>query len=101
MLYKASRFWGGMLSWTKVFMPDTIEILEDRIVVTKKKFFGLTSTQEEIKFTKIASVRLAKGFFTGHVIIETSGGASTDLSVRNFKKSVAVEVIEALRKKVD
>lgn len=100
MKYSASRFWGGMFIWTKFFMPDTINLMEDRMTVTKKGFFGLTGTEEELAYTKVASVRLAKGVFTGHVIVETSGGATKDLEVKNFKKKVAHTVVDELRRKI-
>src|SRR5665811_1143974 len=89
MIYKASRFCGGWKSFTKFFIPDRIEILNDRIVARKSGWFGLTGTDEEILFSKIASVRMEKGFFTGAVLIETTGGAVKDIEVRAFNKRTA------------
>ncbi len=100
MKFQASRFW-SMKSWTKLLMPDSIEILDTRIIVTKKKWFGLSSTEEEITYKKIASVRLKKGVFTGTIIIETLGGATEDLSIKNFKKKVAVKIAGILREKIE
>lgn len=97
MIYKASRFWGGWKSWTKFFIPDRIEILNDRIVIKKRRWFGLTGTDEEISFSRIASVRLVKGVFTGSVLIETMGGAVRDMEIRAFNKKTAHKVIKLIK----
>ncbi len=97
MEFKASRFWGGMFSWTKLIMPDTITVQNDKIVVNKKTYFGLKGTEEEIPLAKVASIRLEKGFFTGHVKVETAGGSVADLKVKNFSKKKAKEAVDGLR----
>ena len=99
MIYKASRFWGGWKSFTKFFIPDRIEILNDRIVARKSGWFGLTGTDEEILFSKIASVRMEKGFFTGAVLIETIGGAVKDIEVRAFNKRTASRMVKSINEK--
>jgi hypothetical protein len=62
MIYKASRFRGGYKSLTKFFIPNRIEILNDRVIAKKRRWFGLTKAGEEILFSKIASVRIERGF---------------------------------------
>ena len=99
MIYKASRFWGGWKSLTKLFIPDRIEILNDRIVAKKRRWFGLTGTDEEILFSKIASVRIERGVFTGAVLIETTGGALKDIEVRAFNKRTAYEMVKSIKEK--
>ena len=91
MIYKASRFWGGWKSLTKFIIPDRIEILSDRVVATKRGWFGFTGADEEILLSKIASVRIERGFFTGAVLIETAGGAVKDIEVRAFNKKTALK----------
>ncbi len=99
--YKASRFWGGWFAWTKLLMPDTITVKDGKIFVNKKQFFGLKGSEEEVSLEKVASVRLEKGFFTGYIKIETSGGAVDDLKVKNFSKRKAKEAIIELRGIID
>jgi len=99
MIYKASRFWGGWKSLTKFFIPDRIEILNDRVVAKKRRWFGLTGTDEEILFSKIASVRIERGFFTGAVLIETAGGAVKDIEVRAFNKRTAYKIVKSINEK--
>ena len=99
MIYKASRFWGGWKSLTKFFIPDRIEILNDRLITKKRKWFGLTGTDEEILFSKIASMRIERGIFTGAVLIETTGGAVKDIEVRAFNKRTAYKMIKELKEK--
>ncbi len=97
MKFTASRFWGGWFAWTKLLMPDTISVRDGKVTVSKKQFFGLKGTEEEVSLEKVASVRLEKGFFTGHVKIETSGGAVDDLKVKNFTKREAKKAVAGLR----
>ncbi len=100
MLYKASRFWSGWKSLTKFLIPDRIEISDDRVIAKKRGWFGLTGTDEEISLSKIASVRVERGFFTGAVLIETAGGAVKDIEVRAFNKRTAYQVIKSINEKI-
>ena len=99
MIYEASRFWGGWKSFTKFFIPDRIEILKDRVVAKKRRWFGLTGSDEEILFLKIASVRIERGVFTGAVLIETTGGAVKDIEVRAFNKRTAYKMVKSIKEK--
>jgi len=100
MIFKASRFWGGWKSLTKLFIPDRIEILNDRVVATKRGWFGFTGADEEILLSKIASVRIERGFFTGAVLIETAGGAVKDIEVRAFNKKTAYKIVKSINEKI-
>lgn len=100
MLYKASRFWGGWKSFTKFFIPDRIEIFDDRVVAKKRGWFGFTGTDEEISVSKIASVRVERGFFTGAILIETAGGAVKDIEVRAFNKRTAYKVVKFINERI-
>lgn len=100
MVYRASRFWGGWKSLTKFIIPDRIEIFDDRVVARKRGWFGLTGTDEEISLSKIASVRMERGFFTGAVLIETAGGAIEDIEVRAFNKRTAFQLVKSINEKI-
>jgi|SRR5699024_1165523 len=101
MTYYASRFWSGMLSWTKLFKPDSVELQSDCIKIVKHTMLGLKSSEEEMKYNNIASVRLAKNLFTSDIIIETTGGAISDLSIKKLRKNVGNEVVGKIRSKIE
>jgi len=98
--YRASR-WTGLMSWTKLLMPDQIHIHNDRIVIKQYRFMGLNSTTEEIKYNKIASVRNASGLFFAALKIETSGGATSDILMKGLKKKQAQEAANTIREKAE
>lgn len=100
MTYYASKFWSGMFSWTKLFKPDSITFHSDRIGIVKSTMLGLKSSEEEITYGQIASVRLAKNIFTSDVVIETTGGATDDLSIEKFKRSVGIDVADKIKEKI-
>jgi hypothetical protein len=101
MVFKASRFWSGMFSWTKLFMPDTIRLLEDRLIVYKRALLGLWSSEDEIMYNKVASVRLTRGIFTASVVIETHGaGVAGGIKINKFWKKTARTLAEELRKRI-
>lgn len=96
-VYKSSRARAGILSWTKIIFPDRVELSHAGVQVTKKKFFGLTSTSEEVSYKRIASVRVNKGLISGDVVIETAGGSVNDIEVKGFKKKVASKLQAQLK----
>ncbi|MTI95224.1 MAG: hypothetical protein FH749_07005 [Firmicutes bacterium] len=97
--FRASR-WGGMLSWTKLLMPDSITITDTRVEICKRKLLGLSHTTEEVPFSRIASVRLKSGLFFSDIIIETTGGATADLTVKMMKKRVGRAAADVIRELV-
>ena len=99
MKFRASR-WGGLLSWTKFIMPDTIDVGDARVTVIKRKLFGLSNTEEEMAYTRVASVRVKNGLFFSDIVIETTGGATADISIRTLKKKVAKSCAGEIRDRV-
>lgn len=87
-------------TFTKAFFPDRLYIEQDRLRIKRWRWFGLTSDEEEIKLSRIASVRLNKGLFTGKVIIETAGGSMHDIVFdrlwRRKATKIAVEIRDML-----
>ncbi len=98
MEFRASR-WGGLMSWTKLLMPDTIIISDSRLTVVKRSFLGLKNTTEEMNYARIASVRVKNGFFFSDVIIETTGGATSDIYIKTLKKKTAKHAADAIKGK--
>ena len=98
--FKCSRLFTG-LSPTKLLFPDRIQLHQDKAIIIKRKWFGLTTDEEEIKYSRIASTRTKKGVFTATLIIETSGGSKDDLKVGPFLKAAAKEIHGELVKLVD
>ncbi|AOM84390.1 hypothetical protein BBEV_3073 [Salisediminibacterium beveridgei] len=83
-----------------MIFPDRVELSNSAVLVTKKKFFGLTSTSEEVSYKRIASVRLNKGLISGNVVIETAGGSVNDIEVKGFKKKVASKLQARLKESI-
>ena len=96
MEIKSSRLFAS-LSPTKIIFPDTIKLENDRLVVIKKRWLGLTGDEEEIKYERIASTRLKKGIFTATLAIETSGGSKNDLAIKAIWKKDAVKLNNAIK----
>lgn len=96
MEFRSSRLLVG-LSPTKLIFPDKIELESDRLRVTKKKWFGLTGAEEEIKYERIASTRLKKGVLSATIAIETSGGSKEDLHLKSLRKKDGRELNKTIK----
>jgi len=99
--YRVSRWTIGLFSWSKLILPDRINIYKDKIEIIKYRFFGLNSTQEEIKYKRIASVRKKDGMFFSDLIIETSGGAKDDIKISGLPKKQAKEASNLIQDKIE
>lgn len=100
MIFRASRM-AGMFSWTKLLMPDTIELTERGINVTKKKLLGLSNSQEDVRWANVSSIRINNGVMLSTLVIETAGGATEDINIKGVKKKVAKQAREAIQAKCD
>ena len=97
----ATRWVGFLFSWTKLFMPDRVTLYETYLAVTQYKFFGLNKMEEEISYSKIASVRKKDGFFFSALIIETSGGAVSDMTIKGLNKKLTAQAVSLIREKAE
>jgi hypothetical protein len=96
--YRSSRILSfGIFHWTGFFMPDVLRIENDRLIIRRRAWLGLKSWEEEIRFDRIASLRLKKGFLTGQIVIETNGGGLQELYLSNLWKWQANRTAKALR----
>ena len=89
--YKSSRFLAG-LYLTKVVFPDRLEINENKICITKRKWFGLIADTESLSMERMASVRVKNGLFSAKVFIETMGGAKEDFVIERLWKGAARKI---------
>ena len=80
----------------KVLFPDTVEVLADRVIVIKRRWFGLATDREEVKLERIASVKVSTGILFAKVTIETMGGAVADVKITNLWKGDALMLRDAL-----
>ena len=81
-------------------MPDILRITKDRLIIKRRAWLGLKSWEEEIRFDRIASLRVKKGFITGQIAIETNGGGLQELFLSNLWKWQANKTARALRAKL-
>ena len=93
--YKSSRLLAG-LYLTKVVFPDRLEVSENKICITKRKWFGLIADTESISLERVASVRVKNGFVSAKVFIETMGGAKQDFVIDRLWKGTAKEIAARL-----
>ena len=100
MYFRASRL-SGLMSWSKFLIPDIIELTDRGITVTKKKFFGLSNSQEDVRWSNVSSIRVANGIILSTLIIETTGGATEDIHIKGMRKSIAKQAREAIQNKCD
>lgn len=82
--FQSSRFTKGNL-----LFPDQIQIAEDGIHYTKRKLFG--STEENINYKAVASVKAVTGVLFGDLTIETSGGVQP-ITINGLYKGDALEI---------
>ena len=96
MVVRASRL-AGMTAWTKLLIPDTMVITNKDITVTKRKFLGLSNTEENVSLDRIASVRVVNGVIFSGLVLETTGGAVSDVTIGGLPKGVARQVAGHIR----
>jgi hypothetical protein len=89
MIIRASRILSGWNSPTKFFMPDQMELRDDRIIVLQREWMGLKREEEIISIERIASTRLQFGLIKATVILETFGGFKDDIRINGVGKGKA------------
>ena len=96
MIVRASRL-AGMTAWTKLLIPDTMVVTDKDITVTKRKFLGLSNSEENVSLDRIASVRVLNGVLFSGLVLETVGGAVNDIHIGGLPKGVARQTAEHIR----
>ncbi|WP_408954769.1 hypothetical protein [Natroniella sp. ANB-PHB2] len=96
MKIKASRIFSDGFGLTNIFFPDTLEILPTKVKLKKRKLLGLKSTEKNVLRNQIASVRRENGFFFSTIIVETTGGAVSDLEIKWVNKRKAKKAVEEI-----
>ena len=84
----------------KVTLRDEIELLDDRLVIRRKRALGMVVDSEEVQYSRIASVRATSGPVTGDLYIETQGGSLKDVSITKLARADAVEAAEEIRRRI-
>ena len=74
---------------TKLFHPDKISFDNGQVTVTKYSMLGLSRSEEVVTISRISSVRVSSGLFNSTIVIETHGGAHSDLWVETLPKGSA------------
>lgn len=90
----------GLLSWTKFIMPDTMKIEDGEVSTSKKTWFGAKSSNNKIRSSQVASVRNENGFFWSKIIIETTGGATKDMTINWVPKKKTKEAVELIQEMI-
>ena len=87
--FRSSRWSSG-----NVFFPDALRLTSDGIVFYKGRLFG--STQENINYRAVASVRIAYRFIFSAMQIETSGG-SQPIFIDGLRRADAKLIQDTIR----
>lgn len=87
-------FAGGSL--TGLFLPPTIRIHDEHIIMKRWTLLGARCHEVEIQIRRVASVRYTKGVIWAELLIETFGGASEDLVAKGFHQDEARTFAEKL-----
>lgn len=82
-------FQSSRLTKGNLFFPDQIQVAEDGIHYTKRRLFG--STEENINYKAVASVKAETGVFFADLTIETSGGVQP-ITINGLLKGDALEI---------
>lgn len=98
MTFRGSRWLAKGV--TKLIIPDKLELKDDKVIITRRAWFGLKVDEDEIRLERIASVRIKRGFITGKVIIETAGGSMMDLEFSRIWKWQAKRIAKAIREAI-
>ena len=98
MEVKAVRFQlGNIFHPTKLVTPDAIAYERGRVTVTKRKWFGLGRSQDDIGIGQVGSVELHSGLFNATVVVQTSVRGGLDLSIENLPKKQAEALVREIR----
>ncbi|WP_027339922.1 hypothetical protein [Halonatronum saccharophilum] len=94
MKVKASRLISR--GFTSTLIPDTLSIQDNKVIVEKKTWLGLKNQQKRVTKDQLASVRINNGFFYSTIYLETTGGATEDISVDGIPKRKAKKAVIAI-----
>ena len=82
---------------TKLMYPDRIAFENDKVTVTKYSLLGLGKSEEVVPTSRISSVRIASGVFNSTIVVETQGGARSDMWVETLPKGPATALASEIR----
>lgn len=82
---------------TKLLYPDRISLENGQVTVTKYSLFGLGSNEEVVSAATISSIRIGSGILNSTIVVETQGGASSDMWVETLPKGPATVLAKEIR----
>jgi hypothetical protein len=88
------RYWSSRWSSGNLFFRDSLVLAEEGIIFRKGAMFG--SSEENINYKAIASLKVSHRLFLADVSVETTGG-SQPIFINGLWKSDAKEVQTAIR----
>jgi len=88
--YQSSRWSSG-----NFFYPDALRLTNDGIIFRKGRMLG--STEENINYRAVASVRIRNGLIFSAMLIETSGG-SQPIFINGLRRADAKLIHETIRR---
>ena len=81
----------------KLMYPDRISFENDQVTVTKYSLFGLGKTEEVVSTSRISSVRIDSRILNSTIVVETQGGATSDMWVETLPKGPATALADEIR----
>jgi hypothetical protein len=86
---------GGMISEqsiTNLFLPPLIVLNRREIVIKRWAWLGLRKYEQKVSLERVASVRSMRGIFWSSLVVETLGGAMSDLVIQGLNKAESEEM---------
>lgn len=74
---------------TKSLFPDTIAYKQGRVTITRRRWFGLARSRDDVGVPRMVSVELHSSIFNATVVIQASVRRDVDLSVNHLPKKQA------------
>jgi len=88
--FRSNRLVAFNTGLTGVFFPPRLDILDDKVLLEKRKYLGITRDETSIGYHLISVIDIKGGLVWSTVVIETSGTAS--LSMFGLRRRGAREV---------
>ena len=82
---------------TKLLYPDRISLENGQATVTKYSLFGLGRNEEVVSTSRISSIRIGSGILNSTIVVETRGGAASDMWVETLPKGPATVLANEIR----
>ena len=99
MQVSAARFTlGNLFNPSKLVAPDSIALEGGRVIVTRRRLFGLLKSQDDVGLSQVASVELHSGIFNSTVVVQAPARGDLDLSVSGLPKKQAQELVSQIRR---